>query len=237
MHTNRPTWRTNLEQRCKVNRRNRKLANTNDAVTKWTLNRASQVKVTVTLKKISGVSKQDEKYKLLHPYQIVKSGKWTAKLKNTISQDFLDPFSSDLDTRKLYNLSSGIPVDKSNVSDMVNILKTGKDQYKEFVDNRLLKDDEKFHDPLTQNKINLIKSCGKRSLLKRWEMKVHRSNLKCGGMSPGTISKDWPTYRFQDNITVSPLFSGFKSCQSRWFQMMHSEEQTNRNFGKKFHPA
>ena len=63
-------------------------ANTNDAVAKWTLNRASQVKVTVTLKKFSGVSKQDEKYKPLHPYQIVKPEKWTAKLKNTISQDF-----------------------------------------------------------------------------------------------------------------------------------------------------
>ena len=58
-------------------------------------------------------------------------------------------------------------MDESNVSDMVNILKTGKDQYKEFVDNRLLKDDEKFHDPLTRNKITLIKSCGKKVTVKK----------------------------------------------------------------------
>ena len=84
---------------------------------------------------------------------------------------------------KLYNLSSGIPVDESNVSDMVNILKTGKDQYKEFVDNRLLKDDEKFYDPLTRNKINLFKSCGKKAIVKKdgkcKSIEVNRNVVGC----------------------------------------------------------
>ena len=94
-------------------------------------------------------------------------------------------------------------MDESNVSDMVNILKTGKDQYKEFIDNKLLKDDEKFHDPLTRNNLYLFKSCGKKVIVKkRWEMQVHRSKPECGRMSPGTISKDWSTYRFQGSIRV-----------------------------------
>ena len=72
-------------------------------------------------------------------------------LRNTISQDFVNPFSTGLDPFKLYNLSSDIPVDDDKISSMLNVQKTGEEQYNDFVQNRLLSDKIKFHDTLTRN--------------------------------------------------------------------------------------
>ena len=98
-----------------------------ESVTKWTLNRASQASVTAKLKKFSNITKSDEIYKPLRPHQTVKSEKWTASLENTISQDFVNPFSTGLDPFKLYNLSSGIPMDDDKISSMLNVQKTGEE--------------------------------------------------------------------------------------------------------------
>ena len=99
-----------------------------ESVTKWTLNSASQASVTAKLKKFSNITKSDEIYKPLHQHQIVKSEKWTASLRNTISQNFVNPFSTGLDSFKLYNLSPGIPVDDDKISSMLNLQKTGEEQ-------------------------------------------------------------------------------------------------------------
>ena len=142
----------------------RSFASSSESVTKWTLNRASQASVTAKLKKFSNITNSDEIYKALHPHQIVKSEKWMASLQNTISQDFVNPFSTGLDPFKLYNLSSGIPVDDDKISSMLNIQKTGEEQYNDFVQNRLL---SKFHDTLTRNKLVLFKDCGKNVVVKK----------------------------------------------------------------------
>ena len=138
-----------------------------ESVTKWTLNRASQASVTAKLKKFSNITKSDEIYKPLRSHQIVKSEKWTASLQNTISQDFVNPFSTGLDPFKLYNLSSGIPVDDDKISSMLNVQKTGEEQYNDFVQNRLLSDEIKFHDTFTRNKLVLFKDCGKKVMVKK----------------------------------------------------------------------
>ena len=145
----------------------RSFASSSESVTKWTLNRASQASVTAKLKKFSNITKSDEIYKPLRPHQIVKSEKWTASLQNTISQDFVNPFSTSLDPFKLYNLSSGIPVDDDKISSMLNIQKTGEGQYNDFVQNRLLSDEIKFHDTLTRSKLVLYKDCGKNVVVKK----------------------------------------------------------------------
>ena len=90
-----------------------------------------------------------------------------ASLQNTISQDFVNPFSTGLDPFKLYNLSSGIPVDDDKISSMLNIQKTGEEQCNDFVQNRLLSDEIKFHDALICNKLVLFKDCGKNVAVKR----------------------------------------------------------------------
>ena len=140
-------------------------ASSSESVTKWTLNRASQASVTAKLKKFSNITKSDEIYKPLRSHQIVKSEKWTASLQNTISQDFVNPFSTGLDP--LYNLSSGIPLDDDKISSMLNVQKTGEEQYNDFVQNRLLSDEIKFHDTLTHNKLVLFKDCGKNVVVKK----------------------------------------------------------------------
>ena len=145
----------------------RSFASSSESVTKWTLNRASQASVTAKLKKFSNITKSDEIYKPQRPHQIVKSEKWTASLQNTVSQDFVNPFSTGLDPFKLYNLSSGIPVDDDKISSMLNIQKTGEEQYNDFVQNRLFSDEIKFHDTLTCNRLVLFKDCGKNVVVKK----------------------------------------------------------------------
>ena len=90
-----------------------------------------------------------------------------ASLQNTVSQHFVNPFSTGLDPFKLYNLSSGIPVDDDKISSMLNVQKTGEEQYNDFVQNRLLSDEIKFHDTLTRNKLVLFKDCGKKVVVKK----------------------------------------------------------------------
>ena len=75
--------------------------------------------------------------------------------------------STGLDPFKLCNLSSDIPVDDDKISSMLNVQKTGKEQYNDFVQNRLLSDEIKFHDTLTCNKLVLFKDCGKKFVVKK----------------------------------------------------------------------
>ena len=140
-----------------------KFAGNDDSDTKWT----SQAKITAELKTITGVSRAEDKYKTLHAYQIGKSEKWTSKLVQTITQEFLNPFDDSLDQAKLYNLSSGIPVDTQKSEQMLKIKEDGSMMYEEFVERRLLSEDLDFHDPLSRNKLELFKSCGKTVNLKK----------------------------------------------------------------------
>ena len=138
-----------------------KFAGNDDSVTKWTLNRSSQAKITAELKAITGVSRTEDKYKALHAYQIEKSEKWTSKLVQTIAQEFLNPFDDFLDQAKLYNLSSDIPIDTQKSEQMLKIKEDGSMIYEEFVVKSFLSEDLDFQDPLSRNKLELFKSCGR----------------------------------------------------------------------------
>ena len=85
----------------------------------------------------------------------------------TITQEFLNPFDDSLDQAKLCNLSSGIPVDTQKSEQMLKIKEDGSVMYEEFVEKRLLSEDLDFHDPLSRNKLELFKSCGKTVNLKK----------------------------------------------------------------------
>ena len=92
-----------------------------DSVIKWTLNSALQAKITAELKLFAQVNKSEEMYKAFRPYQIRKSENWTATLTQLISQDFLNLFDCNLDSTKLYNLSSGVPVDETSCLGILSI--------------------------------------------------------------------------------------------------------------------
>ena len=108
------------------------------------------------------MNKSEEMYKASHPHQIRKSENWTATLAQVISKDFLNPFDCNLDSTKLYNLSSGIPVDETGCLGILSIKDDGEKRYHDFVDNRLLTEETKFHDPLTRSKYTLFRSCSRK---------------------------------------------------------------------------
>ena len=83
-------------------------------------------------------------YNAFRPHQIRKSENWTATLAQVISQDFLNPFDCSLDSTKLYNLSSGVPLDETSCLGILSIKSDGGKRYHDFVDNRLLSEETNF---------------------------------------------------------------------------------------------
>ena len=101
-------------------------------------------------------------YKAFRPHQIRKSENWIVTLAQVISQDFLDPFDCNPDSTKLYNLSSGVPVDEASCLGILSIKGDGEKRYQDFVDNKLLSEETKFHDPLPKSKYTLFRSCSQK---------------------------------------------------------------------------
>ena len=48
------------------------------------------------------------------------------KLVTTISKDFTNPFSTQLSPDRLFNLTSGIPVDDAHAEEMIKIREIGE---------------------------------------------------------------------------------------------------------------
>ena len=71
---------------------------------------------------------------------------------SVLSNEYINPFGSDLDKDQLFNLSSSAPIDDSNaVEQILNIRKVGKDNFSEFKKNRLSSKLVKFRDPIKRN--------------------------------------------------------------------------------------
>ena len=81
---------------------------------------------------LSQVGNTDDTHKALRLFQVQKSERWTNDLVQKISEVFLDSFEEPLDPTKLYNLSSGIPVDDENVNEMLKIHENSEMKYAEF---------------------------------------------------------------------------------------------------------
>ena len=73
-------------------------------------------KITAELQLFAQVNKSEEMYNAIR-----KSENWTATLAQVISQDFLNPFDCNLDSTKLYDLSSGAPVDETSCLGILSI--------------------------------------------------------------------------------------------------------------------
>ena len=81
------------------------------AVARWCVNRADQAKNTSALKQLAGTEKITEINKSLRPSQILSSEEKVQKVMEVLSDEYINPFSTDLDKAKLINLRSGAPVD------------------------------------------------------------------------------------------------------------------------------
>ena len=148
-----------------------------DAVTKWTLNRSAQAEVTGELKRVAGIEGTQDTYKQIRPHHIVNSNKMCDKLVTTISKDFTSPFSTQLSPDRLFNLTSGIPVDDAHAEEMLKIREIGKQSFSDFMKERIFSDDVKFHDGLPRTKVKLFKQCRQKvNLLKDGKMKTLEVN-------------------------------------------------------------
>ena len=112
-------------------------------VTKCTLNRSSQGKITAELKAFAGLSDSDYTYKPLQPSNMIKSNYTPSTLVGKILEGFVNPFGKELLNSKLYNFSSGIPVEGS-VADR-KVFDDGKKYFKLFVDERRLSNQKNLH--------------------------------------------------------------------------------------------
>ena len=89
------------------------------------------------------------------------------KLINVMTEEFLNPFDESLDSGELYNLSSGIPVAKEMVHQILSVKEVGQTCYQNFLETRLQKKENKIHDPIKRQKLALFKNTEKKVLIHR----------------------------------------------------------------------
>ena len=138
------------------------------SVLKWTLNRSEQARNTTELLSLAGMKSSFDMYKPLRPSQILRSEEMVKNVVSVLSNEYINPFGSDLDKDQLFNLSSGAPINDSNaVEQILNIRIVGKDNYNEFKKNRLSSKLVKFHDPIKRNDLPLFSSANKSVQIKQ----------------------------------------------------------------------
>ena len=100
---------------------------------KWVLNRSAQAEYVSELLQQAGIKNvSDNPRKCLLTREIEKSEKAVQNIKSVLSNDFINPFSSDLDTDTLYNLASGCPVTEDIKECLLSFKKRGKVMMKNF---------------------------------------------------------------------------------------------------------
>ena len=168
-----------------------------ESVTKWTLNRSSQAKIARELKNTAGLDNAHDVNKQLRPCQIVKSGKWSSTLAYTISEDLVNPFSDSLSPDRLYNLSSGIPVNDNHSDGMLQIPEIGKNAHMTFVNEHLISDEKNIHNTLPRLKVKLFKECIQKVIVVNGKIKTVEANC---------------------NIIITPLAASAKNRQAINFE-------------------
>ena len=143
-----------------------------NAITKWTLNRAAQAKSTEALYSLADVKSPDDIYKINRPSQIIKSEKFVQKIHKVVTQEYSNPFHANIDFTRLYNLSSGVPVESEHAKSIIGVKMRGEDLYGTFVDKRIKSSMQKIHDPIKREKIQVFKNTGKTVVVKSENKKL-----------------------------------------------------------------
>ena len=136
---------------------------TDDAtVSKWTLNRSSVAEITEELKVFSGAKKSDDIYKPTRPNEIVKSNNLTLAVINVLRNEYINPFDKDLNPSKLYNLSSGIPVEETLAKGILGLFKEGLQNFHAFINERLTSKAKAFFSTIPKLKVQLFSDSSKK---------------------------------------------------------------------------
>ena len=74
-----------------------------------------------------------------------------------MKDEYINPFSHDIEKSELYNLSSGVPLHRDIAESILSVRKVGITKYDEFEKSRLIDKEKPFHDPIKRNKVKLLK--------------------------------------------------------------------------------
>ena len=102
------------------------------SVMKWCLNRPTQAKNTSCFRTLAGLASKTGIYKPLRPSQILKTEKMVTNAIDVITNEYINPFGLDIDKNHLYNLSSGIAIEDSLATEIINLNTTGKELARKF---------------------------------------------------------------------------------------------------------
>ena len=103
-------------------------------------------------------SNRGYKHAGLRAYDISRSEKATSNITTVLSEEYLNPFDPTLEEDKIFNLSSGVPLENNTVLQCQDI---GREKQKEFINKRLETDQVSFHAPIKRVKINLFSDATK----------------------------------------------------------------------------
>ena len=110
----------------------KQFANNQTTYNKWVLNRPHLAKFKDGLLQMTGLTQ-----KTCRPSEIIKSEQRMAAVLVSLEEEFLNPFASNMDSQRLYNLSSGAPVEQGVADSMINVVEHSTHKYNEFVSERL----------------------------------------------------------------------------------------------------
>ena len=106
-------------------------------ILKWTLNRSTLARNTEALYNLADINCSEDIYKALGPSHVLKREQLIEKLISVMTEEFLNPFDESLDSVVLYSLSSGIPVAKEMVVQILGVKEVGQTRYQNFLQTRL----------------------------------------------------------------------------------------------------
>ena len=102
---------------------------------KWVLSRPGQADFVNAVKEQTGLcGSTDNPRKCLQPGQVKKHEKAVQNILGVLKNDFLSPFSSQLDPEKLYNIASGKPASAEVQKCLLGVYTRGTDQMNEFIE-------------------------------------------------------------------------------------------------------
>ena len=137
-----------------------------DSVAKWCLNRAEQAKNKKILENLCGLDKEGESYKPTRPSQIRRSEKLVESVIEVLTEDYINPFQADVEKDKIVCLSSGVPVSQEIADSLLSLENNGKNQYKDFVNKRILTKEIAIHNPIKRNPIKNFNTSRRKTVLK-----------------------------------------------------------------------
>ena len=118
---------------------------------------------------MSDIKHASDDYKSNRPSQILKSEYHVKNVLQVLSEDYIKPFDSKLSKDELYNLSSGVPIERDFAKQILKVKETGEMLYQSFVDQRIKSKNIKIHDPIKREKLYLFKNTGKKVIIKQKE--------------------------------------------------------------------